>query len=181
MAFFKETEIVGLYQFQINPRFQDERGSFSKPFHVTFLEEHGIKFECKESFLTFSHQNVLRGLHFQSPPHAHDKIVSCFAGSVFDVVVDLRKSSKTYGSVLSFELNENNNEALLIPVGCAHGFKVLSKAGAWMAYYTTKEHAQASDHGVLWSSFSVDWPGGVSIVSPRDAKFPDWKDVGFFL
>jgi dTDP-4-dehydrorhamnose 3,5-epimerase len=180
MAFFTHTEIPGLIHFQQNSRFDDERGSFSKPLHLDFLTQHKVDFECRESFISFSKHNVLRGLHFQTPPYAHDKIVSCLDGSVFDVVIDLRVNLPTYGKILTFNLHGSNNESLVIPAGCAHGFKVTSSQGAWMAYFTSKEYAPANDQGVVWSSLDLTWPGDAPVVSSRDQSFKHWKDADYF-
>lgn len=177
---FSATAIEGCFLFRFNPRFEDERGVFVKPLHLDFLKQHGVEFECRESFISFSKHNVLRGMHFQIPPHDHAKVVSCLDGEIFDVVVDLRPESKTYQKAISFRLKGPSGEALYIPSGCAHGFQVLSKDGAWVAYYTSREHHAESDRGILWSSVPIDWPLDQPVVSGRDQKFPNMNEGKFF-
>lgn len=177
---FSATSIDGCFLFRLNPRFEDERGVLVKPLHLDFLAQNGVEFECRESFVTYSKTDVLRGMHFQVPPHEHAKIVSCLDGEIFDAVVDLRPSSPTYQKALSFRLKGTSGEALYIPAGCAHGFQVLSEQGAWVAYYTSREHHPASDQGILWSSVPVEWPVAQPIVSERDRKFPKLGESGFF-
>jgi dTDP-4-dehydrorhamnose 3,5-epimerase len=177
---FSATLIHGCFLFRLNPRFEDERGVFVKPLHLDFLEQHGVNFECRESFISYSKANVLRGMHFQLPPHDHAKVVSCVDGEIFDAVVDLRPSSPTYRKALSFRLKGESGEALYIPSGCAHGFQVLSPEGAWVAYYTSREHHAASDQGILWSSVPVEWPIDHPIVSARDQEFPKLGESEFF-
>ena len=177
---FSGTTIDGCFLFRLNPRFEDERGVFVKPLHLDFLKNHGVEFECRESFISYSKYNVLRGMHFQTPPHDHAKIVSCLDGEIFDVVVDLRPQSKTYRKALSFRLKGASGEALYVPSGCAHGFQVLSPAGAWVAYYTSREHHAESDRGILWSSIPIEWPQKDPLVSARDQKFPKLGEDEFF-
>lgn len=177
MNLFVETSISGLFRFKVAPRFEDERGVLIKPLQLDQLKQKGIDFECRESFTTFSKWNVLRGMHFQSPPHDHAKIVSCIEGEIFDVVVDLRQKSATYGKAEAFQLSGENAEALYIPNGCAHGFQVVSLDGAWMTYFTSKEHVPEADHGILWSSVPIAWPDKNPIVSTRDQGFPAFGDA----
>lgn len=169
---FKPTSIPGLFQFRINTRFQDERGVFVKPLHLDFLKQNSIGFECRESFISYSKHSVVRGMHFQIPPHDHDKVVSCLDGEIFDVVVDLRQSSPNYGHAEAFNLRGESGEALFVPSGCAHGFQVTSQQGAWVAYYTSREHHTESDKGILWSSAPVEWPIKNPVINARDGAFP---------
>ena len=180
MTHFSNTSIEGCYLFLLKPRFEDERGLFSKPLHLDLMKKNGIEFECRESFISYSKKNVLRGMHFQVPPHDHAKVVSCVDGEVFDVVMDLRRESKTFGRALSFRLKGQSGECLYIPPGCAHGFQVMNDSGAWVAYYTSKEHHAESDRGVLWSSVPVTWPLRDPIVSKRDQQFPKIGEEEFF-
>lgn len=119
-------------------------------------------------------------MHFHSPPYSHDKIVSCIDGEVFDVIVDLRSTSKTYLKALSFNLKGISGDSLFIPKGCAHGFQVLSQEGAWIAYYTSGEYRPENDLGVHWNSVKINWPLSNPIVSERDEKLPKMGDGVFF-
>lgn len=148
----------------------DERGSFVKPFHAEEFEKNGLRTDFRESFYSTSKKGVIRGMHFQKPPHEHLKLVFVTAGQVTDVVLDLRKNSPTYGQALSFELSAENKLQLYIPVGCAHGFCVRSEE-ATVIYFTTKEHHAASDSGILYNSFGFNWGVENPVLSERDLSF----------
>lgn len=170
-----ETNIEGvqvIHQF----RHDDERGAFVKPFHETDFKNAGINFQLKESFYSTSVRDVIRGMHFHSPPHAHSKIIFCTAGCVLDVALDLRKDSPTYGQYASQELCFQNNQALYIPEGFAHGFISLTKEST-LFYFVSGEYNKEADGGVRYDSFGLDWPvQGNAILSPRDLDFPALAD-----
>ena len=117
----KELAISGCYEI-IPPHFEDSRGLFVKTFHELLFSQAGIHFVMKEEFFSISHKNVLRGLHFQLPPSAHNKLLYCVAGEVKDFFVDLRKNSQTYGKNQLLTLSEKNRKMLYLPIGIAHGF-----------------------------------------------------------
>lgn len=154
--------------------FEDERGNFVKPFHEARLAEHGIAMTMREEFFSTSAAGVLRGMHFQVPPHAHQKLVYCITGRVLDVVLDLRRGSPTYGRSAGFELSAANRHVVHIPVGFAHGFLSLED-GSCLVYKTDCVHAPESDRGLLWDSFGFDWPvAGIDpVISPRDLSHPE--------
>lgn len=156
-------------------QFEDHRGSFVKTFHEETFRSLGIPFAPREEFFSISHKNVVRGMHFQKPPAAHDKLVYCPQGRVLDVVVDLRKRSQTFGRSFSRELSAANREMLFIPIGFAHGFLALEEQ-TMMVYQTSTVHAPAADAGILWNSFGFDWPVTEPILSPRDQGFPSLAD-----
>jgi dTDP-4-dehydrorhamnose 3,5-epimerase len=151
----------------------DERGRFVKNFHARELAEAGLRFELREEFHSVSERGVLRGMHFQSPPCAHQKLVSCLAGSVLDVLVDLRRQSETFGESCSLELSAARPQMLWVPIGFAHGFVSLED-GSCVTYKTDNEHAPLYDCGIRWDSFGFDWPLAPeeSIISPRDRAHP---------
>ncbi len=154
--------------------FVDARGDFVKTFHAGAFAELGIDFRPVEEFFSTSHKNVLRGMHFQLPPHDHAKLVYCVRGSVLDVLLDLRKSSPTYGRVASAELSRENHHQFFIPSGVAHGFLALEDDSV-MVYKTSTVHAPAHDAGIHWQSIGFDWGVTVPIVSPRDQAFPTFS------
>lgn len=165
-----ETPLPGLVL--LRPRlFQDQRGVFIKTFHAATFRDLGLTFEPREEFYSISAQGVLRGMHFQVPPAAHAKLVYCTAGRVTDVVLDLRRSSPTYGRWHACELDAATRELLFIPPGFAHGF-VAREAAATMVYLTTAEHSPTHDKGIRWDSFGYDWGMSNPILSARDAAFP---------
>lgn len=150
--------------------FHDQRGDFVKTFHVEAYAELGINFTVAEEFYSVSRKNVLRGMHFQLPPHDHAKVVYCVAGRVLDVVLDLRKNSSTFGKSLGVEMGVGEHRILYIPPGFAHGFLALED-NSLMIYQTSTTHAPSHDAGIRWDSFGFEWPVQQPIISDRDAAF----------
>jgi dTDP-4-dehydrorhamnose 3,5-epimerase len=158
--------------FILEPKvFEDGRGDFVKTFHDGVFRELGIEFKPVEEFFSTSHKNVLRGMHFQLPPHEHDKLVYCVRGRVLDVLLDLRKDSPTYGQSISSELSRENHHQFYIPRGVAHGFLSLEDDSV-MVYKTSTVHAPTHDTGIRWDSFGFKWPEASEfVISPRDQQF----------
>jgi dTDP-4-dehydrorhamnose 3,5-epimerase/CDP-3, 6-dideoxy-D-glycero-D-glycero-4-hexulose-5-epimerase len=171
---FEPTPLRGLLV--ARPRvFQDARGVFVKTFQREAFEEHGISFAATEEFYSISSRHVLRGMHFQTPPAAHAKLVYCLGGRVLDVVLDLRRGSDSYGRVFSITLNGNKGEGLFIPKGLAHGFLSLED-NSLMYYATDHSHSPQHDDGVAWNSFGFDWPVLEPLLSQRDQKFQGFHE-----
>ena len=156
-------------------QFPDRRGSFVKTFHEGFFRANGLRCDWREEYYSVSVRHVLRGIHFQKPPQDHAKLVYCLAGSVLDVVVDLRKDSSTYGQVASFELSAAKANSLYLPSGLAHGFLSLSEQ-AIMQYKVTSVHSPEHDAGILWNSIGFDWPVTDPVISDRDRQHPSLRD-----
>ena len=123
-----------------------------------------------EVYVSVSNKDVVRGMHFQTPPYEHNKIVFVQEGFIKDVVLDLRKTSPTYGKCFSIELNENSNIALFIPKGLAHGFASLEN-NSRILYIQDSVYSYECDCGVLYDSFNFDWGIGNPILSDRDKGF----------
>lgn len=156
--------------FELIPRIiQDARGAFVKIFHQTTFAQCGLADHFAEQYFSLSHSRVLRGLHFQKPPHDHDKVVYCVSGSVLDAVVDLRTDSPTYGKFALLELTAERGNGIYVPAGLAHGFYVLSDT-AIVTCKTTTVYAPEHDAGIKWDSASIPWPDRSPIVSERDAQ-----------
>ena len=153
-----------------SPAPTDDRGVFVKTYHETTLRNAGIEFELKESYFSISRKDVIRGMHFQLPPHQHSKVVFCPQGAILDVIVDLRKGSATYGQYYATELSADNHKAYFIPEGFAHGFKALTD-DAMTYYLVSSEYNQPTDTGILYSSIGLDWQVAAPIVSARDKSF----------
>lgn len=153
----------------------DDRGQFVKSFNAKAYEALGIPLSPKEIVFSVSRKNVIRGMHFQTPPEDHQKLVSCSSGAILDVVVDLRRDSPTFGKHAAVELNEENRHILLIPRGFAHGFLALSE-GALVAYCTDTGHDPACDSGIRWDSFGFTWPAVDPIISEKDRHLPSLAD-----
>ena len=149
---------------------EDFRGVFVKTYHEEVFDELGLSIDWKEEYFTTSNKGVVRGMHFQIPPHEHDKLVSCTSGRVLDVVLDLRKSSPTYLNVFSVELSERNCQIVFIPKGCAHGFMSLEDQST-MFYKVSSVYHPECDMGIMWSSIGFEWPfADEYLVSERDQK-----------
>jgi dTDP-4-dehydrorhamnose 3,5-epimerase/CDP-3, 6-dideoxy-D-glycero-D-glycero-4-hexulose-5-epimerase len=157
------------------PHSEDERGTFVKTFHDTSLQAAEIDFVLQESYFSTSKKDVIRGMHFQMPPHHHSKIVFCPLGAILDVIVDLRVGSPTYGHHASQILSADNHKGFYIPKGFAHGFKSLTD-GAITYYLVSSEYSKAHDVGIKYSSIGFDWEVQHPIVSDRDRSFPTLKD-----
>lgn len=170
MFSIEETILPGLKLIQ--PRiFEDVRGSFVKTFHHGLFESLGMDSTFRESFLSVSRKNVVRGMHFQVPPAAHSKLIYCTAGRVLDVVVDLRRDSPTFLRCASHEISASNRKMFFIPIGFAHGFLSLEDDTV-MVYQTSTVHHPDLDSGILWNSFGFDWGVLDPIISDRDRAFP---------
>ena len=159
--------------FEIQPHIAtDDRGTFVKTFHKPTFAKWNLETEFAEQFYSTSKQDVLRGLHFQLPPHDHAKLITCIVGKVLDVAVDLRKGSPTYTHYIMLELDAAKANMLYIPSGLAHGFFTLSPT-ATLLYNTTTAHSPVHDTGILWNSAKIPWPTKTKtpILSPRDAAF----------
>ncbi|MBS1589224.1 MAG: dTDP-4-dehydrorhamnose 3,5-epimerase family protein [Bacteroidetes bacterium] len=152
------------------PSFFDHRGSFVKAFHNSSLVNAGIHFQLKESYFSYSQKDVIRGMHFQLPPHQHAKIVFCPQGAILDVIVDLRKQSPTFKQCLAQVLSQENHKAFYIPEGFAHGFKALTE-NALTYYLVSSEYDNLSDTGVRFDSIEFDWQVEQPILSTRDLSF----------
>ena len=161
-----ETGIDGCFELQ--PRvFKDDRGSLVKTFHEDTYVSLGLETNFTEEYYSVSKKSVLRGLHFQLPPHDHVKCVSCISGKIFDVVVDLRKKSPTYKQHFSIILDAEIGNMLYIPKGFAHGFYVLSNEAIFLNR-TTVVFKPESDTGIKWNSCGIEWPNMNPILSDKD-------------
>jgi dTDP-4-dehydrorhamnose 3,5-epimerase len=156
--------------------FEDARGDFVKTFHDGLFRELGIEFRPLEEFFSTSRKGVLRGMHFQLPPHDHAKLVYCVRGRVLDVLLDLRTNSPSYGKSVGAELSGENHHQFYIPSGVAHGFLSLENDSV-MVYKTSTVHVPSHDAGVRWDSFGFDWAlDGAPILSSRDDALPPFAD-----
>ena len=164
----RETGLSGCYVIE-NSLFKDDRGLFCKTFHIDVLQGYGLQLPIREQFVSFSSKHILRGMHFQIPPHDHAKLVTCITGSALDVVVDIRVGSPTYGTYITIDLLPGIS--VWIPKGIAHGFLSLED-NTGMLYNTSHVHVPASDTGILWDSFGYEWPCARPILSERDQKHP---------
>jgi dTDP-4-dehydrorhamnose 3,5-epimerase len=156
-------------------RHEDQRGWFQKTHNVDLLEPYNLDTDIKEMYTSLSNKNILRGMHFQIPPQDHAKYVTVMTGSILDVMLDLRRSSVTFGKCFSIELNAAEHNTLYLPKGIAHGFLSLQN-NTLTQYAVTSTYASDHDKGILWSSIPYKWPVTSPIVSGRDVVFPAFND-----
>ncbi len=171
---FTETPIPGLLV--VEPRaFPDERGFFMETFKASEFAAAGVTGPFVQDNHSASARGVLRGLHFQRAPHAQGKLVRVSAGRVWDVAVDLRSDSPTFGRWHGIELSAENRLMFWIPAGFAHGFVALED-GSELQYKCTAEYHGPSDGGIRWDSpaLAIDWPLRDVLVSPKDAALPEF-------
>lgn len=153
--------------------FGDERGFFFESYNRrSFRDATGLDFDFVQDNHSRSVKNVLRGLHYQAPPRAQGKLVRAVQGEVFDVAVDIRKGSPTFGRWVGELLSAENKRQLWIPAGLAHGFVVLSETAEFL-YKTTDYYAPECERCILWNDpdLSIDWPlQGAPVLSAKDVK-----------
>lgn len=158
----------------------DQRGYFSEIYHFQQLASQEIEIDFVQDNQSYSlQQNVVRGLHFQSPPFAQDKLVRCISGSILDVVVDIRKSSVNFGKYLTKNITSKSFQQILVPKGFAHGIMTLEPSTT-ILYKVSNYYSPDHDHGIFWNDPSLNIPWGASkkyvIVSDKDAALPKWKE-----
>ena len=163
--------------------FGDERGFFFESFNArSFEQATGLKREFVQDNHSKSARNVLRGLHYQLPPKAQGKLVRVVQGEVFDVAVDLRKSSKTFGKWVGVHLSGENKKQLWIPEGFAHGFLVLSESAEFL-YKTTDYYAPGDEHCIAWDDpeIGIQWPLTTApLLSAKDLQGKSWNEAAFY-
>jgi dTDP-4-dehydrorhamnose 3,5-epimerase len=168
----KKTDFNGVLILQ--PKvLEDARGSFMESYRSEWFA--GVKFiQDNESV---SKKGVIRGLHFQRPPFAQSKLIRVLYGRILDVIVDLRKSSDTFGQVFSIELSSENKTQLLVPKGFAHGYATLSDT-ATVLYKVDQYYNKTYDTGIhpLSESLSIDWQVSDALLSEKDQSLIDFKD-----
>jgi len=171
---FRKTEIEGLII--VEPEvFRDERGFFMETYHLKKFTDGGIK----QAFVQLNHahsvKNTLRGLHFQFP-QVQSKLVWCVSGAIFNVAVDVRKTSQTFGKWFGINLSVENKLQFFVPVGFAHGYCVLSET-ADVSYAVTDFYAPHHEGGIIWNdpALNISWPVKNPLVSGKDRLLPSFS------
>lgn len=169
----EETDLPGVKV--LTPRrFGDDRGFFSESWSKRAFADVGINDEfVQDNHSLSAARGTVRGLHFQAPPHAQAKLVRCGRGRIFDVAVDIRKGSPTYGNWFGAELSFDNGKQLFVPAGYLHGFMTL-EPDSEIIYKCSDFYAPECDGAVRWDSCGVDWPlaGIAPVLSEKDAAAP---------
>ena len=158
--------------------FKDDRGFFYESYNKINLDKF-INVVFVQDNESKSIKGVIRGLHFQKPPHAQTKLIRCVSGKILDIAVDLRVNSKTYGKFFSIELSSENNNQLFIPKGFAHGFQVLSET-AIVNYKVDEYYNPDSNSGIVWNDkdLSIDWNLDLKpILSSKDLNLESFKNL----
>lgn len=174
-----KTEIPDVLIFE--PKvFSDERGFFMESFNQKVFEEAvGRKIEFVQDNHSKSTKGVLRGLHYQVEPYAQGKLVRCIAGEVFDVAVDIRKDSETFGKWVGVNISSENKRQLWIPEGFAHGFLVLSDSADFL-YKTSNYYSPIHERGIVWNdpTININWPINIDkILSGKDTILPNFINI----
>ncbi len=159
------------------PVFEDARGFFTEFYHQGKYAEAGLDMRFVQDNLSRSTHGVLRGLHYQLR-HPQGKLVAVLVGEVFDVAVDIRRGSPTFGQWEGYRLSATNRHQLYVPPGFAHGFVVLSDYALFF-YKCTDIYRQGDDHGLAWNDpdIGIDWPLADPVLSAKDAALPRLRDV----
>ncbi len=163
----------------IEPKvFEDDRGFFLESYNKKIFADNGITVDFTQDNHSRSMKGILRGLHFQKPPFAQDKLVRVVSGEVLDVAVDLRRESETYGKWEKVLLTEKNKRMFFVPKGFAHGFLVISDTADFL-YKVTNFYNKESEGGIIWNDpdLNIDWDIESPILSEKDKLLPKFKDL----
>lgn len=166
------TAISGVFAIRPVVR-RDSRGCFVKNVYKEWFESVGLAADFVEQYYSVSHKNVLRGLHFQAPPHDQYKFVTCLEGDILDIIVDLRRESPTFGHHVRLELTGEAANSVYISKGCAHGFYVRSQS-ATLLYNVSSYYVPQSDGGIRWDTVGIAWPSTSPQISDRDGALPSF-------
>lgn len=174
-----ETNLSGV--FRIEPEsIADERGCFARTYCRESFASWGLEASFAQQSVSYNTAaHTLRGMHYQDPPHAEVKLVRCTRGRIYDVVLDLRPASPTWGEWSAHELDEEERVALYVPRGCAHGFLTLTP-GAEVLYQISPPYVAGRGCGVRWNdaAFAIEWPAEPRVMSDRDRNYPDHGRIG---
>ncbi len=170
---FTETILKGAFLVRLK-KIEDERGYFARSWCDQEFSQHGLSAPMVQMNVGFSRRRgTIRGMHFQLPPHAEAKFVRCTRGAIFDVIIDLREDSPTFGKWFGQELTPDNGLLLYAPQGFAHGYQTLQD-DTEMYYQTSATYAPAAARGVRYDdpAFGIVWPQPVSVISAADRQWP---------
>jgi dTDP-4-dehydrorhamnose 3,5-epimerase len=172
---FTATEISGAFIIDIE-RKEDARGFFARAACVDEFDAHGLSFSPVQASVSWNHRRgTLRGLHYQAPPHAEAKVIRCTAGTIFDVLVDIRPNSPTFGRWTAVELGATSRRSLFVPEGLAHGFQSLVD-DTEVYYQMGTRYNSAAARGIRWDDpvLNINWPLRDNVIlSENDSRLPD--------
>lgn len=168
--------LSGAYIIEPEP-IKDNRGFFSRTFCQKEFEQHGLEFHFVQCNISWNKEKgILRGMHYQLPPHAEVKVVRCTRGAIYDVIIDLRPDSPSYCKWVGVELSADNYRMLYVPENFAHGYQTL-EPNTEVFYLVSEFYAPSSERGVRWNdpAFKINWPLPNSILSTKDKSYPDFQ------
>ncbi|HEX2909264.1 MAG TPA: dTDP-4-dehydrorhamnose 3,5-epimerase [Chloroflexia bacterium] len=173
---FIELELKGAYILEVEP-FSDERGFFARTFCVREFEQHNLNATVVQCNVSFNYKKgTLRGMHYQTTPATEEKLVRCIHGSIYDVIIDLRPGSPTYGKYAGVELSADNRRSLYIPAMFAHGFQTLED-NTEVFYQMSEFFAPEYASGFRYDdpAFGIKWPLPVNVIAQKDLNWPDFE------
>lgn len=170
---FTETKLQGAFIIDIDP-IEDERGFFARSFCRHEFAAHGLNPDLVQCSISFNKkQGTLRGMHYQTPPHAEAKVVRCTSGAIYDVIVDLQPDSESFKQWVAIELSADNHRMLYVPEGFAHGFQTLQD-NSEVLYQMSNYYVPECAAGVRWNDpvLNIHWQGDPLVISQRDHQLP---------
>lgn len=172
---FTPTKIPNVLIVELEKR-EDARGYFARAWCEREFAEHRLPQFVQTNISMSRRKGTIRGLHYQAAPHRESKYLRCIRGAIFDVALDLRPASPTFMQWFGIELTSENRKAVFVPEGLAHAYQALTD-DAEVIYSTSCYYAPGAERGVRWNdpAFGIDWPIKKTIVSTKDATWPDWK------
>lgn len=155
--------------------FNDHRGTSIKTYHSVSFESLGIKHGFEEDLLVESKKGVIRGLHYQRPPYEQAKLIMCLKGRIFDVALDIRKNSPTFGQYVTFEIDSRKHNMVYVPAGFAHGYQALEDDT--IAYYKMSSvYSPENEGGISYDSLGINWPLSDPVLSEKDSRLKSFAE-----
>ena len=179
---FTESDLPGAFFIEPERR-EDPRGFFARSFCTGEFTTHGLNPACMQCNISYNaRRGTMRGMHYQKPPHLEAKLVRCTRGAIYDVIIDLRPGSKTFGQHIGFQLDQENRSMLYVPEGFGHGFQTLTDH-AEVFYQMSTSFVPGSGAGLRYNdpTLAIAWPAPVTEISERDLAFPDFDPASFTL
>jgi dTDP-4-dehydrorhamnose 3,5-epimerase len=177
---FHPTSLRDAWLIELQP-IRDHRGFFARTFCAEEFAAHGLEAHFPQHSISFSaRKGTVRGMHYQCPPHSEAKLVRCVAGEIWDVIIDIRPGSATYGRWQGFELSGANGCELYVPKGFAHGFQTLSD-DVTVNYLISETYASEAARGIRYNDprFAIPWPMPATEIAVKDTLWPDFVGFGY--
>lgn len=177
---FHPTSLRDAWLIELQP-VRDDRGFFARTFCVEEFAAHGLETDFPQHSTSFSaRKGTVRGMHYQCPPHSEAKLVRCVVGEIWDVIIDIRPGSTTYGHWQGFELSGANGRELYVPRGFAHGFQTLSD-DVTINYLISEPYVSEAARGLRYNDprFAIPWPIPTTEIAIKDTLWPDFLDFGY--